>query len=143
MARAQKTTLLAFLLLTCSASRLWAEDHPKPAVAVTNKEAEDLVYKALEAKYKWSKLPGFGLAEYTFDYYPDFYFFEATRDNPIGSVILGHFAVNKITADVWEAIGCQRFHSRAIQAQQEKFSRWSGLGNDKLNELERNAPCGE
>lgn len=49
----------------------------------------------------------------------DFYRFEATWPNPEGSPVLGFYAVNAWTGDVWKTVVCKRVTSPAIREMQK------------------------
>ena len=45
--------------------------------------------------------------------------------NPHGSPVLGYYAVNPWTGDVWDVMGCKRISSPAIQAEQRSILKRS------------------
>jgi hypothetical protein len=45
---------------------------------------------------------------------PGFYFFGATWPNPTGSPVIGYFAVNSVTGDIWDQ-GCRLITTPSVQ----------------------------
>ncbi len=72
---------------------------------------------------------------------PDFYKFEITWDNPEGSAIVAHFAVNRATGDVWQLVVCRRMHSADLKRLQRSMRKRIGLSRKQLRELGAKAPC--
>src|SRR5574341_2590781 len=90
-----------------------AQETPKQQ-SVALHEARKLVFLALPKLT--ANAPGFELDEYKDEYFPDFFFFEALWDNPnAGSVVAGHYAVDRRTGEVWEPMSCARITSAAIR----------------------------
>ena len=115
---------------------------PKPPKEITRAEAQRLLLRALEENHpSWVHLAKFGLDYYRDPYFPGFFFFEADWDNPKGSVVLGHYAVNPKTADLWEAIGCHRLAPGAIKPLQKALRRKLGLSEKEYRRLSKEAPC--
>ena len=138
---------LCALMLTLpgsqAASGVQLHGQPLPQRHLTQQDASVLVYKSLEETTSWTRLPRFGLDPYTDPYFPDFFFFEVSYDNPVGSVVLGHYAVNPITGDVWEAIGCKRLRAKSVRPLQAQFRARSGLSKELLAKQRGRAPCGK
>ncbi len=72
---------------------------------------------------------------------PDFYQFEITWDNPNGSPMIGHFAVNRATGDVWKLVVCRRMESAGLRRLQRTMRRRISLTPKELRQLETKAPC--
>ncbi len=72
---------------------------------------------------------------------PDFYQFEITWDNPNGSPMIGHFAVNRSTGDVWKLVVCRRMDSADLKRLQRSMRKRIGLSPKQLRELGAKAPC--
>jgi hypothetical protein len=128
---------VALLVLVCASSS-------RPAKEITLDQARQLVLKTLEAETNFTKLPKFGLDHYSDPYFPGFFFFEATWDNPHqppASVVLGHYAVNRKTAEVWESIGCRRLSPSAIRPLQKSLRKGIGLSKQECRKLSAIAPC--
>ena len=72
---------------------------------------------------------------------PDFYFFAATWDNPSGSPIVGYFAVNPSTGDVWRPAGhCERVTSPALEKRQREIRKRFGFKRREYERLKRKTP---
>jgi hypothetical protein len=103
-------------------------------------EARELVVRSLEPTAR--NLPGLALDTFANPYdAPGFYSFEVSWANPHGSVIVGHFAVNKATGDVWEVVSCERIRSDALRALQKIMRSRIGLRATELHRLEGETPC--
>ena len=87
-----------------------------------------------------TKLPGFGIENSQDSYFPEFYFFDALWNNPDGSVVIGHFAVDPQTADVWDAVVCRRYHTTALSRLQRSMRQRIGLTNTRYNQIRRSGP---
>lgn len=131
---AKRFSRVFFLTLLCCIAAAAARE-------ITREQARYLVKTVLQAKWQYNKLPGFGLEFYTDKYFPDFFFFEATWNNPRGSVVLGHYAVNPRTADVWEIVGCRRLESHSIRNLQQSLRKDIGLSEQQYRKLSARAPC--
>jgi hypothetical protein len=124
-------------VLVCTRPALLAKE-------ITRDQARELVMKALKAETKFTRLPKFGLDDYSDPYFPGFFFFEATWDNPHhppASVVLGHYAVNRKTAEVWEAVGCHRLSPPTIKPSQKSLRKAIGLSEQEYQKLSAGAPC--
>jgi hypothetical protein len=111
---------------------------------VGREEARNLVLKALEAETSFVRLPKFGLDYYTDPYFPGFHFFEATWDNPHqppASVVLGHYAVNRRTADVWDVGLCKTLDPPVVRTRQKALRREMSLSEHEYRKLSPVAPC--
>lgn len=71
---------------------------------------------------------------------PSFYVFEATAEPPrrATSPVIGSFAVNKITGEVWRLGDCTRLKSEALMRLQETVRKRIGLDR---GDLPGKAPC--
>lgn len=109
---------------------------------VSLEEAQRLVYKALESEGAGAtKLPGFGLSAYKDPYFPEFYFFEATWDNTgEGSVVIGHYAVDPRTGDVWDAVVCEELDSPSLRKLQQATRKRLGVTQKEYHKLRRPGP---
>jgi hypothetical protein len=73
---------------------------------------------------------------------PGFYRFDVIWDNPDpGSVVVGAFAVNQATGDVWELALCRRKRSRDLARLQQDLRKAIGLTADELRKLRDETPC--
>jgi hypothetical protein len=59
---------------------------------------------------------------------PGYYDFGLVFNNPNGAAsnVLGHFAVNTLTGDVWESESCKRFNFPALSGIQKRISAQTG-----------------
>lgn len=81
----------------------------------------------------------------TFEGYPGrpgFYWFEITASVPDDvSPILGHYAVNQATGDVWEVVGCWKVTSSELTTLQRRIRKTISLSDQDLRRLSKVAPC--
>lgn len=71
-----------------------------------------------------------------------FYWFEATASVPDQtSPILGHFAVNQTTGDVWDPVSCRKVTSPDLRNLQARMRKRIGLADRDLAHLSKLAPC--
>lgn len=77
---------------------------------------------------------------YPVDSDPDFYFFLAYRSNPGGSGTVGHFAVHRITGDVWDGAVCEEHKTVALAKLQVSIRRKLGLSDSQYQKLRRKGP---
>jgi hypothetical protein len=105
---------------------------------LTAAEGRELVMQALDPEAK--KLPKLAI-DLEDRKVPEFYEFVVTWDNPNGSVIVGFFAVNQRTGDVWRLVVCRRVESPGLRRLQDVIRRKVGLGRGDLIKLRSNAPC--
>jgi hypothetical protein len=104
-------------------------------------EARELVVQALDPSAR--KLPGLNLDSRQGSKIPDFDQFEVLWDpgpNP-GSAVVGHFAVNVATGDVWELVLCRKRDSADLRRLQQTIRKRIGLGAEELHKLTGKAPC--
>jgi carboxypeptidase family protein len=109
---------------------------------ITLEEAHDLV-TALTRDRGNTKAPGFELVKFSDPYDPTFQFFEAIWNNPVGSVNLGHYAVDRKTGDVWNAIVCERMTSASLTRLQRAIRIRIGLTESKYRKARRPGPMCE
>ncbi len=99
-----------------------------------------MVYRALESQGA-TKLPKFGLEHYKNDYFPDFCFFEASADHPgPGSGVVGHYAVDRSTGDVWDGVVCRELRSPGLENLQRTVRKRIGLTEKEYRKLRRPGP---
>jgi hypothetical protein len=107
---------------------------------LTEAEAKRLVTTSLGEKV--SSLPGFGLDLYQDKDAEGFYVFEATAQHPSGgSPVIGQFAVNKATGDVWRLGICERMSSAALIRERAVIGKRTGIRRDEMQRLAAKAPC--
>jgi hypothetical protein len=90
-----------------------------------------------------TKLRGFDLDQYANNDYPDFQFFQAIFDNPRGSFNLGHYAVDRKTGDVWNAVICEQLTSPSLARLKSATRRRIGLTEDEYRKTQRMGPMCE
>jgi hypothetical protein len=103
-------------------------------------EGRRLLLEALEPTQR--KLPGLVLKLYTRVEMPQFYRFEVYWDNPTpGSIMVGSFAVNKATGDVWELYFCKKKRSKELASMQRDLRKAIDMSPEELQKLTDKAPC--
>jgi len=111
---------------------------------IARPEALGLVMKWLADTGYETKSPKFQLATDPDQAdFPDFYFFSANYAVDHSAPTLGHFAVNRRTADLWDWEVCKRLQSPLIKAAQESLRRKIGLSRKDYQTLSKIAPCTE
>jgi hypothetical protein len=71
-----------------------------------------------------------------------FYWFEVTANVPDDeSPLLGYFAVNKTTGDVWDSAQCRKLTSPAIRHFQEQLLQSGTISEAELHRREKLVPC--
>lgn len=107
---------------------------------LTEAEARGLV--AIAVGKETAGLPQFGLDAYEDPAAAGFHVFEATAEHPRGgSPVIGQFAVNKATADVWRLGICERVHSKILQEAQASLRKKLRITHDELQRMSAKAPC--
>ena len=103
-------------------------------------EARRLAIQALQPTER--RAPGLNVELAQTSHIPGFYRFEITWNNPNpGSVVIGSFAVNEATGDVWQLAFCKQRKSRELTRLQQDLRKVIGLTNSELRELAGKAPC--
>lgn len=92
---------------------------------ISSNKARELVREALVALNMNG--PSVKIDHFRYDYAPEFYAFMAWWPNPEGSPLIGYYAVNPWTGDVWDVTGCRRISSAALQKEQEQIWKRSNL----------------
>jgi len=126
------TTLSLVLALTAILSDLTAQN---PAQKIGIKEARILAYDAVKLHN-----PGADITSRPRGFDPDFFYFEATWPNPTGSPIIGYFAVNPWTGDVWDAGLCERVISADIKTRQEQIRKRTKLKKEDFEKMHNKRP---
>ncbi|MGD0202202.1 MAG: hypothetical protein ABSD27_15830 [Bryobacteraceae bacterium] len=108
---------------------------------VTVGEARSLVDKALETTGA-TNLPGYGRElRRNADVSGAFFFFEATWANPNpGSMVIGHYAVDRRTGDVWNAVICEEVTSPSLKRLQRAIRKRLGFTDKDHHRLRRPGP---
>jgi hypothetical protein len=109
---------------------------------ISQDEAHLVVMKALRETTSFTRLPKFGIEGYDIRYFPAFYFFEVTYDNPAaGSDVLGHYAVNRRTGHVWDVGLCTLVESASVRAFQDQVKARFRLSDAFIAEQRKIGPC--
>lgn len=124
-----------FVLALCVSA---LAQQPKPSVSVG--DAKRLVLAALPSRTR--HLPKFGLEEYQNPASPKFYFFQAYwAGAPNGSMIIGHYAVDASTADVWNAVmACEELSNPALRKLQARVRSRIRLSDVEYRNRKRSCP---
>ncbi len=109
---------------------------PRQKISIDN--ARRLVYEIVKVHN-----PGADLISSPRSFDRDFYFFAATWPNPTGSPIIGYFAVNPWTGDVWNSAGCEHLTSKSLRKLQNDIRRRLHFGAGDYAKLRAKRPvCG-
>jgi|SRR5208283_5912598 len=84
--------------------------------------------------------PGVSLTSSPRGFDPDFYFFCATWPNPTGSPVIGYFAVNPWTGDVWNADDCEHLTSKSVQKTQADIRKRFHFKREEYAKLREKMP---
>ena len=106
---------------------------------LTEAEARQLAIHALPPDAR--KLPKLRLDVMTGLGAPGFYWFEATAAVPNGSPVLGHFAVNEATGDVWDPVWCKKISLPDLKPLQRTMRKRIGISGKDVRRLSEVAPC--
>jgi hypothetical protein len=107
---------------------------------ITVIEARQLVIHALYPTQR--ALPKLDLSPFRTHNVSGFYKFEVTWAPPgPGSAVVGNFAVNRVTGDVWELVPCEKRVSADLGALQSVVRKRINLTADELRLLGKKAPC--
>ena len=128
--------LLAFTVLVVAGQEGYARTRD-----LTESETRQLVMQALDSSAR--KLPKLAVDPYTDakSPVPNFYEFSVTWDNPNGAVVVGFFAVNRATGDVWKLVVCSKVESAHLRRLQAALRRRIKLREDEFRKLKDEAPC--
>lgn len=127
------TVLGVFLLIAPASGKTFGEQPREQKIGIA--EARGLVYEAVKVHNRGAAVIN---SPRTFD--PDFYFFTATWPNPTGSPIIGYFAVNPWTGDVWNVTSCERVTSRSLEKQCRNIEKRLQLKRDAYVRLRAKKP---
>ena len=126
----------ALLVLSFAA----AQEGPPKSFAVTNDDAKRLVNLALKEQGA-AKLPGLWVEPLKNARDDGFYFLDATWNNPgPAGVSVGHFAVDRKTGDMWDAVVCRRINSPKVKEFQSKLRRRMGMTKEIYEKVKRSGP---
>jgi hypothetical protein len=89
-------------------------------------------------------LPAFSLDQFQDKHFPEFYFFTAMWAGiPGGSAVIGHYAVDSSTGDVWSATVCEEESTVDLRALQARIRRRIGLSDLEYQKVRRKGPLCE
>jgi hypothetical protein len=133
--KTMKTLYVALALVILLPCQLRA-DQPR----LSANQEKQLVMAALPLKLK--QLPAFELEPYVDPSSHRFDFFQATwAGTPNGSVIVGHYAVDPKTGDVFDAVvGCSELSTPALRKLQDKDRAQLGLSDARYHKIRSNGP---
>ena len=106
---------------------------------LTEAEGRELAIMALAPDAR--KLPKLSADLYGGLGAPGFYWFEVTAEVSNASPILGHFAVNRATGDVWDPVWCKKLSSPELERLQKTLRQKIRLGDGELRRLSGKVPC--
>jgi hypothetical protein len=88
------------------------------------------------------RLPKLGAEPYDDPHKPGFLFFTVTwAGTPNGSVVVGNYAVDRFTGDVWSAvIGCYEEKNEGLQALQVRIRAAMGLSASDYQQIKTKGP---
>jgi hypothetical protein len=115
-----------------------------PIVHATDVTVRDALRLArvvvLEEMEPNAKLPRLVLDPNSTASFPGFFIIEAELDNPQGSVIFNHYAVDRRTGDVWGAVICKEYVSQKLRKAQRSLRHRIGLSDERYRSLRRPGP---
>ncbi len=114
----------------------------EPVCSISTETAAELVRAALDGtKERPTKLPGFRLELMERPLDSTFYFFEVTWSSPTwASPLVGSYAVDPKTGDVWDGIVCRQFKGSKLEELQRAARRKIGLTDGEYRKLRRHGP---
>jgi hypothetical protein len=117
----------AFLLIAGSAN---AESKSK---VISANQARELVRAALPSPDLKKPV---SIQRGSDDYMPGYYSFSAYGPaNPFGSSLIGHYAVDPKTGDVWDGIICREYRTAALVKLQASIRKQLGLSQAEYRTL--------
>ncbi len=143
MKRAFGATLILLFVSSGNVSLLGQQAIKKSRI-LSEEEARELLTKALEPGGA-PKLPGYSLEKTSTipEGTPDYYSFQALWDNPQGVAVIGNYAVDARTGDVWSGTVCRALSSRPLRVLQGVIRKRIGLADQLYQQIKRPGPmCG-
>jgi len=109
---------------------------------VTAQEAKSLVVAWLASQGVDTRSPRFLLdIDPEQRAFPDFYFLSAAYEQSESVPSLGHFAVNRGNAELWDWELCKRLHSAGVISLQKSLRKKIKLSAQEYERLSKVAPC--
>lgn len=106
---------------------------------LNEREARQLIEAAVGAKVR--TLPGFTLEINNNDNVTGFLQFDATFNNQHGSPVVGFYAVNQITGEVWKLVVCRKVDSAELRRLQTNLHKELQVTAQELKDAWGKAPC--
>jgi hypothetical protein len=134
-------TATVLLLVSLYATTGRAVEHPEHRI--TADQARALVMASLAGEQR--RLPKLGAEQYDAPESSQFLFFTAISEGtPNGSVVVGNYAVDPYTGDVWSAvIGCHEEKNKRLRALQARMRSTLHLSQSEYQRLKTKGPlCG-
>lgn len=106
--------------------------------------SEDLAHKLAVSTLTQNarRLPGMRFDREQTPHAEGFYWFEVTANVPDeASPLLGYFAVNKRTGDVWNPVQCRKLASTAIRHFQKQLRQKGAISAAEFHRIAADAPC--
>ncbi len=133
MAHWLRSLTQVILFLAAAGMQLLAAEAERQKISL--QEARRLVYAVVkehnpDAKVSRTQNP----------YDSEFLYFEVIAGNPVASPVVGHFAVNPWTGDVWNPALCERVTLPSLQKVQEKIRKRSRLTEKEYLRLRAKKP---
>ena len=85
---------------------------------ISVQEARRLVYEVVKLHN-----PGAAVSRMQNSYDREFLYFEVLTTNPVASPVVGHYAVNPWTGDVWNPALCERLTLPSLKRMQERIRK--------------------
>lgn len=112
------------------------------AQQITREQAESLVKKWLTGAGYPTRSQRFILdADPDRADFPTFYFFSASYVQEQSAPTLGHFAINRRTAELWDWELCKKLSTPSLRVSQSSLRKKIGLTDEVFHELSKSAPC--
>jgi hypothetical protein len=137
----KKTIALLFLVSLCAATSSAAERSPQ---RITNEQARALVMASLSEQQ--GRLPKVEAEQFDAPYPSKFLFFTVSWEGtPKGSVVVGNYAVDPFTGDVFSAvIECKEENNKRLLALQKQVRATLHLSQSEYQRLKTHGPlCGK
>ncbi len=114
--------------------------YKETSLTVNEELAHKLAISTLTASAR--RLPGMRFDREKSPHPEAFYWFEVTANVPDGvSALLGYFAVNMRTGDVWNPVQCRKLTSTVIRHFQEQLRQKGAISTAELHQMADEAPC--
>jgi hypothetical protein len=138
MRRSWSAALIVMVsVITFASNRGWAQE-TEPFI--TLQEAHNLSVLTLTPRAR--RFPGMRFDSEKEPHPPEFYWFEVTANVPDNaSPLLGYFAVNRVTGDVWNPVECKRLESPALARLQKQLRKKINIPEIDFRHASESVPC--